>query len=107
MGDREAGGRRRASGGSQTGEEARLVGVWERRVGESGHSHMRGELKGFPGARLGPRSAALQERVGLLGDPGLPPRPSTWEGVVPFRLPASLPGVRAPWLLTVCSQRSG
>lgn len=40
--------------------------------GESGHSPMRGDLKGFPGARLGPRSAALQERVGLLGDPGLP-----------------------------------
>lgn len=73
MGDREAGGRRRAAGGSQTGEEARLVRVWERRMGESGHSPMRGgDLKGFPGARLGPRSAALQERAGLLGDPGLP-----------------------------------
>lgn len=42
-------------GVSQTRGEARLVGVWERRVGESGHSQMRGELKGFPGARLGPR----------------------------------------------------
>lgn len=42
-------------GVSQTGGEARLLGVWERRVGQSGHSQMRAELKGFPGARLGPR----------------------------------------------------
>lgn len=55
MGDREAGGGRRAAGGVPNPGRGRLVGVWERRVGESGHSQMRGELKGFPGARLGPR----------------------------------------------------